>query len=42
VAEDDLSIAGRDAEVLERGRGCVPQMVNLDVTQAMHRADAVE
>jgi hypothetical protein len=41
-AEDDLSVAGRDAEVLEQGRGCVPQVVNLDVTQAVRRADAVE
>ena len=29
VAENDLRVAGRDAEVLEQGGGGVPQMVDL-------------
>jgi hypothetical protein len=35
VAEDELSVAGRDAQVLEQGRGGVPQVVNLDQPQAV-------
>ena len=42
VAENDLRVAGRNAEVLEQGGGGVPQMVDLDVTEFVGVADAVE
>jgi hypothetical protein len=42
VAEDDLRVAGRDAEVLEQGGGGVSQMVDVDVAEFVGVADAVE
>ena len=42
VAEDDLSVAGRDAEVLEQGRGRVPQVMDLDGPELVAVADSVE
>ena len=42
MAENDLRVAGRDAEVLKQGRGGVPQMVDLDVAELVLVVDAVE
>jgi len=42
VAQDELRVTRRYAEVLEQGRGGMPQVVNLDRPQAMSRADAPE
>ena len=42
VAEDELGIAGRDAEVPEQGRSRVPEVMELDRPYAAGSADAVE
>ena len=42
VAKDDLSVASRDAEVLEQGRGRVPQVMDLDPPELVAAADSVE
>ena len=42
VAEDELGIAGGDAEVLELGRGRVPQVMELDHSCAADDADAAD
>ncbi len=42
VPEDDLRIAGRDAQVLEQGCGGVPQGMETDLADAVAVADAGE
>jgi hypothetical protein len=42
VAKDDLRVASWDTKILEQGRSRVPQVVNLDVTEIVGVADAVE
>jgi hypothetical protein len=41
VAEDELAIPGRDAEVLEQGRSRVPEVMKLDRPYAAGSADAL-
>jgi hypothetical protein len=42
VSEDELRIAGRDAKLLEQGRGGLPQMVHFDGSYMGVGADAAE